>query len=165
MTTPTTNLEAWRLVHDGIAAGMTRGEIAARHDLSYQMVVRWATMSTPPQARPLGMHAADSPTARRNYPCAECGASIRPPATRCQRCEHARASSGRQPRIDALRAWAEASGHVPTVDEAARIVGMGRSRAGDLVLLAFGPDPRIAARMRSTSRRPWPPRAASGAIG
>lgn len=169
VTAPTTNIEAWRLVHDGIAAGMTRGEIAARYDLSYQMVGIWARRPTPPLPRPLD---GERTRLKRqpNTPCVDCRTAIaytttRAGGKRCQPCEHAQLEHQRAAHIRYLRAIATKHGQVPTVNEAAGLLGMSRSRAGDFVLLAFGPDLENGEQRINRGRRPWPPRAASAPIG
>lgn len=152
VTKPTANVEAWHAVRELRAEGMTRGQIADALDLSVQMVGNWLRMDTPPARRPLGYTVGKTARVERSK-CASCGTG---PAwrrnARCKDCRRADEARRRQRRIDGLRKFATHAGRVPTMNEAADILGMSRSRAADLVKLAFGPAPA-----NTKQRRPWPP--------
>lgn len=165
---PTTNIEAWHLVHDGIAAGLTRNQIAARYGLSLQMVHHWSRMTRPPRGRNLGGPQRGPKAKQPVRLCVDCGAAAVFMADvsrgkigkRCGPCDRAnqRASFGIEAKRSALLEWANTSGRVPTVTEARTIIGGGsRSCAGTRVTEAFGPDPLRADHRRKAGPRPWPP--------
>lgn len=52
--------------------------------------------------------------------------------------------------------YANDVGHVPSVDDAARVTGLSRGRAGEILQDVFGYDPRIGGQRRF-GPRPWPP--------
>lgn len=168
MTTPTTNIEAWQLVHEGIAAGLTRNQIAARYDLSLQMVHHWSRMRTPPRGRKLGGPQV-GPKARQPIRlCVDCKvAAVHSPkhsrgatGMRCRACDQRNQRAvkyGTDAKCRALLKWAETHGRVPTVTEARAIIGGARSCAGDRVLETFGRDTLDPARRRGAGPRPWPP--------
>lgn len=75
---------------------------------------------------------------------------------RCHECAAAAVAERRA----RLEDWATARGQVPTVREAARILGVSRGYAGDLMLDVFGRDPREGGQRRQ-GPRPWPPQQVS----
>lgn len=139
-----TNVDAWCALRDGIERGEDVRTIAARHDLSLQMARRWARMPHPPGAKRLNMQRGA--TARSAlHVCSECksraveyGWSGRPAASICGECAVIASRRAAQDRIETLREWSREHGRRPKSHEAAAILGMSRSRAGELVIEAFG---------------------------
>lgn len=152
----TTNVEAWRSVHDGLRDGLAFGEIAARIGVSYRMVQNYARMPQPARTnRRLNRHMVTPDL------CA-CGRAKSYPGTgrvfrECGRCALRRqsAEANHDGRITALRGLASDLGRVPSIREATALLGISRSVAGDEVLRAFGPDHRDGAHRRQ-SYRGWP---------
>lgn len=165
-----TNVDAWHAIRADLADGLTRADIAQRRDLSYQMVARWARMPRPPQAKALGR--TRGATARvGNLSCRDCGAGIgrqhRPDVTqqRCQLCENRRRSHPRQVSAAKLLAWAAETRLVPTANQAARITGLSRSTAAEVLIEVFGPDPRNGGARKAAGPRRWIPRIDADQIG
>ena len=161
-----TNRDAWRVTHDGLDDGLTIGQIAARWDLSRQMVSKWSRMPEPPHEHPIGRQVTGSTARKALRLCERCGESAayapnqgsRSVGRWCRPCytERAVELARVDDRVAALREHAERVGHVPTVSQAREVIGGSRSRAGDLVKLAFGPDPLAGARRTPEGPRAWP---------
>lgn len=154
----TTNIDAWHAVHHSIAAGMTRGEIAARFDLSYQMVGNWSRMPEPPRRHPLGRTRGTQARIPLR-PCCDCGGTVSVGSgKRCATCATTHAAQQVADRRAALRAWAEQHGEVPSIRRAQTITGLSRARAGELVIDTFGRDPMSGGRRLAHGPRTWPTR-------
>lgn len=145
-----TNRDAWRAVHEALADGLSRVEVSERTGLSYGMVNIYAAQSSP--ARTIRKIQRTHAGAKR---CVDCGVACALSSRRCHRCDMARVKASVAGREENLRAWAMRHGRVPTVGEARIILGVGRSRAGDVVQRAFGPD-RRGGHERRVSYRGWP---------
>lgn len=153
IVTPKTNIEAWKLVRKEYAAGLTRGQIAAKHNISYQMVCRYIRMSQPAY-RPLGF--TKGPNAKQEIKkCSECreAAVHRSEAALCAACTQKSHKKITEPRINKIKTWTKKNGYIPTVSEAARILNLSRSRAGDIIKLAFGADNRPQGPQRRQRRQ------------
>lgn len=157
-----TNWEAWRAVHDGIRDGLSFKEISGRTGLSYQMVGIYSR-----QEHPASICRRINRNHEGAHRCCECGMATahETDGGRCDKCERKRriAEANMPGRVEVLRSWALRHGRVPTVGEARDILGIGRSRAGDIVVEAFGPDHRSGFH-RVLSYRGWPEGAPDVAI-
>lgn len=91
------------------------------------------------------------------FRCPDCGTIRCPAGQLCGPCRRRRVEVSsevlRRERVRRLHARAAETGFVPTVREAADVLGVGRSVAGDAVLLAFGEDERKGSDRRA--RRAW----------
>jgi hypothetical protein len=147
-----TNHQAWHAVHDGLRDGLTKLEIAARAGISYQMVGIYSRQDRPAGiVRRINAHH-EGPTL------CSCGrAKSWPDMALCQRCEdRRRAAEANVPaRVEVLRSWATRNGRTPTAAEARGLLGVSRSRAGDMLIEAFGRDHRAGCQRRM-SHRGWP---------
>jgi hypothetical protein len=160
------SLDRWREVHRLVDAGLTDPQIAAETGISVQVVGIYRRRTSPPRPH----YTPDRAETRADLgldSCIACGTAVfeggrhsnrsRPHGERrCKPCENALHYAVRTERIDQLTEHAVRTGRVPTVTEAAHIVNCTRSTAGELVLIAFGPDKRSGAQRRMHPR-PWPP--------
>ncbi len=146
-----TNRDCWQAVHDGLRDGLTLLEISSRTGMSYQIATYYKRLNRPASTlrrinrNSLGMHH-----------CRDCSrAMAHHMGSRCQTCEDRRVQSQAPARVEMLRSWALRHGRVPTIEEAREIVGVSRSRTGDMLLQAFGRDHRNGAHRR-VAYRGWP---------
>lgn len=137
-----------RKVHDLRAEGLSTLDIARKLNTAHANV--FYHLRREPDATMRNTTRSDAGTSANR--CTDCGtilASGSVAGRRCRPCRQSALDEERDARIEALRNHASAIGRVPTVTEAAVVLGIGRSRAGDLVRLAFGADDRRGAKRRA----------------
>lgn len=109
----------------------------------------------PGRTRTLTRVLDSSPATATRGTCPECGSKCGTcGVSRCRACERAGRSQRHNDRIEALKAWAQKNGVIPSVRQATEITGLGRSYSGDLVNEAFGPHPLNGQARRIPRRYP-----------
>lgn len=83
----------------------------------------------------------------------ECGSVKSYYSKACQACMVSVSKQASEDQMEArrqqLRGFARRTGFVPTNSEAREILGLSRSRAGDIIVDTFGPDPRLGGQRRT----------------
>lgn len=153
-----TNHQAWRAVHDAARDGLSRREISGRTGLAYGTVTQYLRQPRPASIeRRLNRNHKGAVYCRCGRPMAYKSPAERQRGPMCLECANRRQSErfGVPGKVETLRAWALRHGRVPAIGEAHELVGGSRSTAGEMMLRAFGPDPRHGAQRR-THYRGWP---------
>lgn len=127
-------------------AGMKQRQIADLFDVNSEQVSQMAKRERPIRIRDL-TRVAEGVICDA---CA-CGNMKAIASIACGECSNARYEKIRAAKIAKLRAWSKKNDkRVPTVTQAASILNIARSYAGEIVMDAFGKDQRIGAQRRST---------------
>jgi len=137
-----TNMEQRAAVLTLLDCGVDAAVVAERIGVTTLRVTHIVERERPRRTRMLTKFLNED--GRIGSECSGCGNKVRAGrgSRRCGACAYEDVEDARVRDAEVLRDWARGRGYCPTANEAGEILGKSRSRAGEILVVAFGPDPR-----------------------